>query len=1203
MAEPRKVPFVTLSSPEPRKRRREDEAGSPGDLQPGGGGAGVLLAKDSGEVAAERRGITVRLNLRLSEPSDQASAEFNYCELLQALQSSESAPFDPSDPFGDDEKERREVEALARKFESKYGGAGKKRRKDRLQDLIDIGFGYDETDPFIDNSEAYDELVPASLTTKLGGFYINTGTLQFRQASESEGEEGERKSKHYRKMKDGEDRAMKKRKRKDEGSSLEKEKKPRKNRVPKQPGVSALNAHRPDKKKRKKLMKDSLSLAAMLRRFTREKEEMRKKQALSGAALPPPQARPVPPPPPPSAAPAAAAELAPDPAVMSLLGSATDGDMLQDLLADLDFDRLLDASPTRSPEENGALPGAAAKGGPLGPRQGAGLLSPPPLPEGLPAPLLKRIEDLRAASRQFDEEGRKKFFTLDMNNILLDIELQVQEQSLEVRAAVYSHLEAFVPCNKEALLKRLKKLNLNIQDDRLRNPLMKLKLAVCSVMPDQIARYNMDCQARAAKQQGEEGDRNGSEEEDEEKPGRRVMGPRKKFVWDERLRALLCNLVRVKLGCYELESQCALSVEDYLKAFMETEVKPLWPKGWMQARMLFKESRTVHSHLTGNPAKKKIVPVAKSKSPREGAWVPRPSQTGPLAAGPVPAPSGRQGGTPQPSGAPRRQPSPPETICLDDSLDEALAAPSLDSISQALALLSSAAKGLVQNDSPPSSPPLPPAKKPPAPAAPQLPAQLKKEPPSPPGPTAAPPSASRPLLHGLSGSAGGGSRNEGFPLAKAPPPPAGPAQAPRQTHVPSHSHPHAGRATPTGASPSAGAKPPAHPPAAAQKPRPPPTASPLVPPTGAQSKPYAPVAKAGPGPPLAMKGSHAAVPFSGRTAPLGGSGTPKTPQQQQQHPQTARSPHAHPKSSPSPSLAHPAAKPPHHQPNFVTPMQATLTKSSHSTPPIIKLTNAPPPRPPRPPAPRLPASPAGSYAPKPSFRPPYAVQGAPVKSAQSSFGLVGCKPAPQGPSSSSSPAPSVTRPAPPPSSSPAPSSTRPAPSPARPAPSPASSPAPSPSVNHRRSCPSPAQRSAGVAGIAGSAAKPVVSRTVATPPATQQTLTQVTSGGGLLATPSSLPLMSPGLGATQGGALGAFGMLGGLVPVSLPFQFPLLNFTHSATGGATASTASASSGYSLAQNLLKSLQSGPQVPLPPHLQHAFSDSSQSQGGEVKRKSH
>lgn len=48
-------------------------------------------------------------------------------------------------------------------------------------------------------------------------------------------------------------------------------------------------------------------------------------------------------------------------------------------------------------------------------------------------------------------------------------------------------------------------------------------------------------------------------------------------------RTLLCNLVRVKLSCYELE-QCSLSVEDYLKAFMENEVKPLWPKGWMQTR-------------------------------------------------------------------------------------------------------------------------------------------------------------------------------------------------------------------------------------------------------------------------------------------------------------------------------------------------------------------------------------------------------------------------------------------------------------------------------------------------------------------------------------------------------------------------------------------------------------------------------------------
>lgn len=40
------------------------------------------------------------------------------------------------------------------------GNAGKKRRKDRMQDLIDIGFGYDESDPFIDNSEAVSGRLP-----------------------------------------------------------------------------------------------------------------------------------------------------------------------------------------------------------------------------------------------------------------------------------------------------------------------------------------------------------------------------------------------------------------------------------------------------------------------------------------------------------------------------------------------------------------------------------------------------------------------------------------------------------------------------------------------------------------------------------------------------------------------------------------------------------------------------------------------------------------------------------------------------------------------------------------------------------------------------------------------------------------------------------------------------------------------------------
>lgn len=155
-------------------------------------------------------------------------------------------------------------------------------------------------------------------------------------------------------------------------------------------------------------MKDSLHLANMLRRFTREKEEMRKRNIAAGlqrpaAGLQRPNAKV------PSANSAllnthakattagsecTMADLTSDPAVMSLLGSANN-DMLQDMMGDLDF-AMLDSPQPSSPAqgENGSF-GMGQKSGAGRVSQG-NLLPPPPLPTGLPGPLTKRIEDLRA---------------------------------------------------------------------------------------------------------------------------------------------------------------------------------------------------------------------------------------------------------------------------------------------------------------------------------------------------------------------------------------------------------------------------------------------------------------------------------------------------------------------------------------------------------------------------------------------------------------------------------------------------------------------------------------------------------------------------------------------------------------------------------------------------------------------------------------
>ncbi|XP_060633159.2 ubinuclein-2 isoform X2 [Anolis sagrei] len=576
---------------------------------------------------------TVRLELALKDPTEESCVEFSYPELLSSGEPRKKSPV-TEDPFNDEERERHEVEMLAKKFETKYGGKSHKHRKDRLQDLIDIGYGYDETDPFIDNSEAYDELVPASLTTKYGGFYINTGTLQFRQASDSEEEDvaGSKKQKPPKvaKLKDGEDRNMKKRKRKDE--EAEKEKKPRKMKVSKQMGVMALNSHKSEKKK-KKLYKDSNSLAAMIRKFQKEKEAVKKKDDNANPTVSVVTSTPNKLPATPITGGNDVSDLNITDPVLSIFGSTNERELLQDaesaleMLGDIDFDRLLDGTSNGSPvSEPSGENGSAMQ---LSHTSEVLALKPvPALPDGLPAKLEKCIEDLRV-------------------------------------------------------------------DDRLKEPLQKLKLAISCVMPEQLFKYQEDCQAHSqaknAKMQAEdERDKNGSEEDDDEKPGKRIAGPRKKFRWDETVRALLCNLVKIKLGCYELEPNKSQTPEDYLKTFMETEVKPLWPKGWMQARMLFKESRSVHNHLTSAPAKKKVIlapkPKAKDTSPKKEQRI-----CAPFTSSCVPASSTS---TPITALASSSCVSAPETICLDDSLDEDLSfnPPTLDSISDALAVINNGAK-------------------------------------------------------------------------------------------------------------------------------------------------------------------------------------------------------------------------------------------------------------------------------------------------------------------------------------------------------------------------------------------------------------------------------------------------------------------------------------------------------------------------------
>ncbi|XP_007937791.1 ubinuclein-1 [Orycteropus afer afer] len=688
MSEPHRVQFTSLPGPlNPAflKKSRKEEVG------------GAEQPPDSEPAAA-----AVRITLTLFEPDHKRCPEFFYPELVKNLRGKVKGlqPGDKKkdllDPFNDEEKERHKVEALARKFEEKYGG--KKRRKDRIQDLIDMGYGYDESDSFIDNSEAYDELVPASLTTKYGGFYINSGTLQFRQASESEDDfikEKKKKSPKKRKLKEGGEKIKKKKK----DDTYDKEKKSKKSKFSKA-GFTALNA---SKEKKKKKYSGALSVKEMLKKFQKEKEAQKKRdEEHKPAAVSSMEAQGL-----------RELESTPDP-LLSLFGSTSDNDLLQaatamDALTDLDLEQLLSESPEGSPFRD-----ADDESDSLGVGLDSEFRHPSSLPEGLPAPLEKRIKELAQAARAAEGESRHKFFTQGINSILLDIEVQTRELSSRTRSGVYVYLASVLPRSKDTLLKRARKLHLHEQGGRLKEPLQKLKEAIGRAMPEQVSKYQDECQAhtqaKVAKMLGEEKDKEqrericSDEEEDEDKGGRRIMGPRKKFQWNDEIRELLCHVVRMKLESYDPERNKAQSWEDYVKAFLDAEVRPLWPKGWMQARTLFKESRRGHGHLTSILAKKKVMAPSKIKV-KEPAAKPDKKVSVPSGqiGGPIALPSELQGGSLS-MGAVNRELSSqasgslanPVPIDLEDSLDEDLlqnSASSLEAMSKELATLNSRASG------------------------------------------------------------------------------------------------------------------------------------------------------------------------------------------------------------------------------------------------------------------------------------------------------------------------------------------------------------------------------------------------------------------------------------------------------------------------------------------------------------------------------
>ncbi|XP_076619579.1 yemanuclein isoform X1 [Colletes latitarsis] len=610
MSEAKRVPLQTLEFPE---------------------SLGYVAKKEKKGEKGKQLAPSFRFTLTLPESNEKACPEFNYAQLLKSAEkkrrkeqkrgeenATNGLSFDDDD---DDDKLR----DMARRFEAKYGTSTTGRKRHKYDDYVDLGAGYDENDSFIDNTDAYDELVPEEVTTAHGGFYINCGALEFRTAdrhvlvhnnnnnnnnnsnddesSESSEEDtedvdspkrsekralsttdedeteditGDQPTKKQKVDENGEKKAQetiirKKKKQQnlqDQQNSQQYGDTSNRRKEKGETTDAEVSEDQEDKKKSDKIDTQK-SKSTSDKKFDIKKFEKKTSNSngFDGKKL-----------------------------ELKKLGGK-DSNIDDAIESVVNAARIEDES-SRDTTDSGKSRciGTESECDDID-KEGA------PLPDSLPENVIEIVNKLKAHAEN-SKEGKTKFFNTSVNALLFSLEKNLRMlSSTSLRSETYGHLARFLPCSKMALQNRAKKLYVQDLDYKIKDLMQRLTDVINKIMPSVVRKYLDECQKVAEgnphlywdivyrycwEMEGSPADAVSSDDDDNCENSDKAKIPKKRFPWTEEAKELVCEIANARRQCYNVLRPRKLNMYTFVGSYLLRQVLPLWPQGYMTAHTLLK---------------------------------------------------------------------------------------------------------------------------------------------------------------------------------------------------------------------------------------------------------------------------------------------------------------------------------------------------------------------------------------------------------------------------------------------------------------------------------------------------------------------------------------------------------------------------------------------------------------------------------------